>query len=61
MARKFLEVDPELKKDVQLFCFLNERTERSFANEAVRKMLEPYEHWLVEVRKLHHRRPPVSP
>ena len=50
--RTYVEIDATLKKDVQLFCFLNQRTERAFATEAVQEKLAPFTQWLASVRKL---------
>lgn len=50
--RKFLEVDEEMAKKVQIFCFLKEITIKKFVTETIKKELMPYESWLENVKKL---------
>jgi len=50
--RKYVEVSPEVKKDIELFCFLNGKTERQFVTKAIEDKLVPFKPWLKSVRKL---------
>ncbi|MFH2033055.1 MAG: hypothetical protein ABIJ40_20880 [Bacteroidota bacterium] len=50
--RRFLEVDEEVANKVQIFCFLKDTTIKRFVTDAMKKELDPYEHWLENVSKL---------
>ena len=50
--RKYLEVDEETFKKVQIFCFLTETDIKNFAIKTMQEKLQPYEQWLENIKKL---------
>lgn len=50
--RKFVEVNEDLMKKVQIFCFLKNTTMKKFVSETIQKELHPYEQWLETVKDL---------
>jgi len=52
LRRRFLEVDEETYKKVQIFCFLKGTNIKSFATKTVQETLQPYEQWFENIKKL---------
>ena len=50
--RKYLEVDEETARKVQILCFLKNITIKNFVNQTIQKEIKPYEHWLENVKKI---------
>ena len=50
--RKFLEVDEETYKKVQILCFLKDTNIKRFAIKTMQEKLQPYEQWLENIKKL---------
>ena len=50
--RKFLEVEEDVAKQVQIFCFLRGMTLKKFVTQTMEKELQPYQQWLENIKKL---------
>lgn len=50
--RKFVEIEKEVSKNLELFCFLKDIPRKQFVSYAIKKEIKPYETWLERVKKL---------
>jgi hypothetical protein len=52
LKRKFVEIEKEVSKNLELFCFLKDIPRKQFVSNTIKKELRPYETWLERAKKL---------
>jgi hypothetical protein len=50
--RKFVEVDKEISRKLQILCFLKQITMKDFVSQALEREIQPYDAWLDNAKKL---------
>jgi len=53
--RKFVEIDRNIAKNLELLCFLKDIPRKQFATEAIKKELKQYETWIEKAKQLQFR------
>ena len=52
LKRKFIEIEKDVSRDLELFCFLKDVPQKQFVSKAIMKELKPYESQLESIKKL---------